>query len=134
MKEVSIRMAEPLGNMWVHLRRFDVSFMVTCEGSNGLISARLRRISFDTMPIGGGEPAEPTTGRKGGESSFSSDTNQDLSETLCTYLKTERKDFALKLPSMDTGHANGIVIACDFVLELAVWRMSGSDSFLQLFR
>lgn len=68
---------------------------MTWEGSKGLISARLRRISFDTMPMGGGDPAEPTTGRKGGESSFSSDTNQDLSET--PYLEPERKDFASKV-------------------------------------
>lgn len=48
--------------MCVHLRLFDVNFIVTCDGSKGFIKA---------LDSKGGEPSEPITIRAGGDSSLS---------------------------------------------------------------
>lgn len=55
-------MCAPFGKIWVHLLRFDVSLMVTCEGSKGLMRARPGRMRVAPKQ-GGGEPADPTTAR-----------------------------------------------------------------------
>jgi hypothetical protein len=61
----------PLGNMCVHRLLLDVNFMVTCEGSKGLIRA---------LDSKGGEPSEPTTILTGGDNSLSA---SNINEKCC---------------------------------------------------
>lgn len=52
----------PLGKMCVHLRLFEVSLIVTWDGSKGLIRA---------LDSSGGEPSDPITILMGGDKSLS---------------------------------------------------------------
>lgn len=123
--------------MCVQRRRFDVNLIVTCEGSNGLINALLRLTSFESKPTGGGEPAEPTTGRKGGDKSFSRTAFHGLSTIFRIEGSRTYSLIFIYLPSLfpELGdaiglvEAAGIVIACDLVGEFDECLISGSDSF-----
>lgn len=54
--------------MCVHLRRFEVSFIVTCEGSKGFMRALPGLKIAEAKERGGGDPAEPTTALNGDRS------------------------------------------------------------------
>lgn len=62
--EIYKKKKKPFGKICVHRRLFEVNFMVTCDGSNGLIRARDSK---------GGEPSDPITMRNGGERSLSNE-------------------------------------------------------------
>ena len=92
----------PLGKIWVQRRLFEVSLIVTWDGSKGLISARPGRRTLVCDCTGLlGDPALPTTGRYGGDVSVSG-ASFWMANALCFTAKqsTVKNCFSLKISNI----------------------------------
>lgn len=95
--------------MCVHLRRFEVSFIVTCEGSKGFMRALPGLKIAEAKERGGGDPAEPTTALNGdrSESALSLFHTRDFTKKKN---KTLAKQNCIFQTASDASHQSNFII------------------------